>query len=409
MCPGTLTRAFGPCACARTAVLLLSLASLSGCGAFGHRAVGAAAPQKVFRAPQTNSGPESYSSWFGDSDGHIFYFGLSAFWDASLQCEAEHKPLCPLADLAQPGDHLIGRFDMDRERFLDPLVVRRADPAAPSSVWDVLVHSNGRIYYTTMWDEFGSVLPDGTDVRYYPDAGSGLNELWEGPDGEIYATRYLGAYSGAQDENGGVAVFGPDGEHRREFTFKIEDGVLICPRDIAVNPRTRDVWVNTDMFLADGTPRGHDTFRLSPSGAVLERIATPWIALPSFEADGRGWFVEDANGRWTLRIVEPDGSSTSLDLGAHDALDVTQDIKHAGDITLISTWAANVFVVRTLPGKHYALSILRVERLKDCPRDFALGYTAVLSPRHDVYETVACRITVLRAGNADAGQPLPAK
>jgi hypothetical protein len=387
-------------------LLVVLLFATGGCRSVAQvRQPSATSPPAVFRGAQTNSGTETYSSWFGDTDGHIFYFGLSAFWNALQQCEAQggERSLCSLSDLLLPGDHLIGRFDMDHERFLDPLVVRRADPRAPSSVWDVLVHSNGRIYYTTMWDEFGSVRPDGTDVRHYTNTGSGLNELWEGPDGEIYATRYLGNYSGARDENGAVVVFGPDGERRREFPFKIEDGVSLCPRNIAVNPRTRDIWVNTDMFDPDGSARGHDTFRLSTNGRVIERIVTPWVAFPSFDAAGRGWFIDDADGRWTLRIVEVDGRTTYLDLGAHGEIDVPQDMKHAGNLTVISTWERNVFVVRALGDGQYELATLPVMRLTDCPRDFQLGYTAVVSHSGVVYETVACGITVIRAGDVGAG------
>ena len=159
----------------------------------------AAAPEH-FAAEQTNSGPEQYGSWFGDSDGKVLYFGLSSFWQLLWQCEAEGGSLCALRDLDHPGDHLIGRFDLAGEGFLDPLMVRRSGRDCRSSVWDVLAHSNGRIYYTTGWEEFGSVRPDGTGLSYYAGAGEGLNELWEGPAGEIYATRYFGSTSGSPDE-----------------------------------------------------------------------------------------------------------------------------------------------------------------------------------------------------------------
>ncbi len=384
-------------------LVLALLPLLPACGE--HRPIpltGFAAEPRVFRGVQTNSGPERYASWFGDSDGHILYFGLSPFYEAAWQCEAEGGQYCAMNDLKQPGDHLIGRFDLDRERFLDPLLVRKSDPQAPSSVWDVLVHSNGRIYYTTFWDEFGSVRPDGSDVRHYDGAGAGLNELWEGPGGEIYATRYLGSVSGADNETGAVVVFGEDGARRREFPFKKEGGVLICPKSLTVNPRNGEIWVNTDMSDVEGHPRGFDTFVLSPTGQIIDRVSYPPIAFLSFDADGRGWFVDNAAQHYALRIVEPDGRVTRFDLGAHGLIDTVQDIKHFGNRTLIATWALRVYVVERRPDGTYELQSLAVSDPPDqCPRGAAaLGYTPALSSRMAVYESASCGIMVVRIGKA---------
>ena len=135
-----------------------------------------------------NRGDEAYSSWFADSDGRILYFGLSPFWELWWSREQD-----PLVDLEVPGDHLIGRFDLERETFLPPLRVRGLGPDSRSSVWDVLAHSNGRVYYTTYFEEIGSVKPDGSDARAFPDLGAGFNELYEGPSGNVYASRYSDA------------------------------------------------------------------------------------------------------------------------------------------------------------------------------------------------------------------------
>ncbi len=105
----------------------------------------------IIQDAQRHDGAEGYASWFGSTDGRVLYFGLSAFLETNWRCEQTGGTLCPLRDLDQPGDHLIGRFDLVDGRFLPPLRVRPSDPTAPSSVWDVLVHSNGRIYYTTFW------------------------------------------------------------------------------------------------------------------------------------------------------------------------------------------------------------------------------------------------------------------
>ena len=362
----------------------------------------AAARDDVFRGRQTNTGPEHYASWFGDSDGHVFYFGLSPFWQASARCQKAGGRDCALADLEQPGDHLIGRFDLEHARFLDSLVVRPLDPKARSSVWDVLVHSNGRIYYTTGWDEFGSVRRDGSDVRHYAGAGAGLNELWEGPEGEIYVTRYCGSHRGAPDESGAVAVFGPDGQHRRELPFKKEDGASICPKSVAVDPHTRDIWVNSDVIRPSGGPTGYETFRLSSTGQVLERFASPSVDFLSFDAAGRGWFAENTGGRFVVRIASPDGSVRRLDLGAHGPIDVVQDIKHFGRVTLLATWGLTVYLVRELPDGKFETKALHPPRPTHCPPSPVLGYTAVLAPRGEIYESVNCGIMVVRATDIPA-------
>lgn len=388
--------------CLATALAALCVSTWSGCA--GARRVlpwqgwWVGAGPHYFRGTQTNSGRERYSSWFGDTDGRVFYFGLSPFIEASKHCEAEGGTLCALADLAAPGDHLIGRFDLQEERFLPPLLVRPSDPAAPSSVWDVLVHSNGRIYYTTFWDEFGSVRPDGTDVRHYAGAGVGLNELWEGPDGEIYVTRYLG-------DAPGVAVFGPDGVLRRDLPIKQEPGTRICPKSIAVDPTTRDIWINSDIFHDDGSPVTFDAFHLSPTGEILDRIVEPVLVFMSFDRGGRGWFVDDDGGHWILRIVEPTGHTIPIDLGTHSPLNVIQDIKHHGKVTLLATWSQSVYVVTSLPDGTFEARILPAAA-QECPGSVAQGFTAVSSANGTVYETVSCDITILRVGNVGAAQTL---
>jgi len=385
----------------RQAALELSVVAMLGCVGVlfaGCAAMRGVRPEpRAFHGQQTNTGPERYASWFGDSDGHVLYFGLSPFLELWEECQRSDGTNCPLRDLDQPGDHLIGRFDLDHERFLPPLLVRPLDARALSSVWDVLVHSNGRIYYTTFWDEFGSVRRDGSDVRYYEDSGLGLNELWEGPAGEIYVTRYVGSLSASPDENGAVAVFGPDGDRRRELPFTVEDGVLICPKSVAVDPGNGEIWVNSDIFHPDGRV-GHDTFQLSPTGEIIERFAEPQVDFLSFDATGRGWFAESSGGRFVVRIVSPDGTATELDLGPHGPIDFVQDIEHIGEMTLLTTWALTVYAVRTRPDGQLDTVTLSPERPRDCPKGPVLGYTALAAADGRVYETVTCGITVIRAG-----------
>ena len=130
---------------------------------------------RVYRAEPANTGTEHYSAWFGDTDGDVLYFGLSPFWELWWETGAD-----ALADLEEVGDHLIGRFDLRGEYFLPPLRVRAAEDGARSSVWDVLAHSNGRIYYTTYFEGIGSVRSDGSDAR-------GLEPMTVGLDADAEA------------------------------------------------------------------------------------------------------------------------------------------------------------------------------------------------------------------------------
>jgi hypothetical protein len=259
----------------------------------------------------------------------------------------------------------------------------------------VLVHSNGRIYYTTFWNEFGSVQPDGSDVRHYAGAGEGLNELWEGPGGEIYVTRYLG-------ERPGVAVFSPDGRLVRELVTPQPAGARVCPKSLAVDPSTGEVWFNTDTFYDDGRDPGFDAYRVSADGAVLEQVTHPLLVFVSFDAAGRGWFVDDADGAWSVRIVEPGGRTTRVALGGHGRLDVVQDVHHAGDVAVLATWGRRVFAVRAPAGGPAERCVLPPPSL-DCGGEPALGYSAVVSARGGrVYESVDCAIRVLRLGALEA-------
>ncbi len=251
--------------------------------------------------------------------------------------------------------------------------------------------------------------PDGTDVRHYAGGGQGLNELWEGPRGEIFVTRYVGSVDGGPDDSGAVVVFGPDGERRHEFPFRKEGDVFVCPRSLSVDPRTGEIWVHADRLTQAGASEGFETFRLGPDGAVRERITDPVIAFTSFESNGRGWFVDDDSQRFAVRIVEPDGRRTRLDLGPHGPIDVAQDVTHAGDVTLITTWALTVYRVTVrAPGDYEVMRCAPRVLPSDCPLGAApLAYTAALAPDGSIYASVACGITVVRIGALDC-QPASA-
>jgi hypothetical protein len=91
---------------------------------------------------------EDYCAWYGDARDGVLYFGQAPFWAAHRASGGD-----PRADLAHPGPQLVGRFDLEHERLLTPLDVTA--PGARSGVWDVHAHANGRIYFTTFYEEMG--------------------------------------------------------------------------------------------------------------------------------------------------------------------------------------------------------------------------------------------------------------
>ncbi len=375
----------------RRALLALALAALAACG----RAGLPAAPERAwYRAGPWNAGPEPYSAWFADSDGRILYFGLSPFWSLWWQTARD-----PRADLREAGDHLIGRFDLERERFLAPLLVRRAGPDSRGSVWDVLVHSNGRIYYTTYFEEIGRVAPDGSDVRHFAGVGAGWNELVEGPAGLLYVTRYSDAPEdpGAQ-RRGSVGVFTPEGRLLRELPIEPREGSFRAPKSLAVDPASGEIWVNVDSFSAAGDV-AYEALRLAPGGQVLERSPSPpELHFVAFDASGRGWFAEAEGRDLRLRVVAAGREIAAASLGARRPVDFVQDIRFAPDgAAILASWAARAFVAR-LAGGELRVREVRFELPPDCapPRGPSLLYTAVFA-RGSLYATLFCRATILRA------------
>jgi hypothetical protein len=372
------------------ALLSLALAAQAACG----RGSSPAAEPAWFRAGPWNSGPEPYSAWFADSDGRILYFGLSPFW--TLWWETAEDPR---ADLREPGDHLIGRFDLERGRFLPPLLVRRRGPGSRGSVWDVLVHRNGRIYYTTYFEEIGSVAPDGSDVRHFAGLGAGWNELVEGPGGLVYATRYSDSPEdpGAQ-RRGSVGVLSPEGALLRELPIEPDRGRFRAPKSLAVDPASGEIWVNVDAFSSDGSV-SYEALRLSPGGEVLGTWpAPPELQFAAFDASGRGWFAEAERAELRLRVVAGGREIAATSLGARRPVDFVQDIRFGPDgAAILASWAGRAFVAR-LEGEELRVREVRFALPPDCapPRGRSLLYTAVFA-RGSLYATLFCRATILRA------------
>ena len=339
-----------------------------------------------------NRGAEVYSAWFGDSDGEILYFGLSPFWQLWWQSAGD-----PRADLAEAGDHLIGRFDLRQERFLPPLVVRQMGPNVRSSVWDVLVHSNGRIYYTTCFEEMGSVGPDGSDLHHFEGVGVGFNELIEGPNGNLYVTRYSDAPEDAEKQRyGAIVELTPAGELVRELRFEKADGVFTAPKSLAVDPTNGEIWANTDTFLAGGRVV-HETLHLSAEGKLLSRRpAPPELHFVHFDSAGRGFFAEDVNGELRVRIRAQGRELANIPLGRREYLDFVQDIHTDPDgTTAVSFWSGRVVLL--IPGDEGWVPVatrLRPPPACRSPQGRSLQYTAV-TYAGKVFATLFCGPTVL--------------
>jgi hypothetical protein len=326
--------------------LAAGTAGLEGCMPPAPAAVPAGAPElraasaNRYAMRRANRGAETYSAWFADSDGHTLYFGLSPFWTLWWERDADSG-----ADLDETGDLLIGRFDLAEERFLPPLSLR-GEGAGASSVWDVLVHSSGRICFTTYFDAMGCYDPATRQLERFESAGPGLNEIWEGPGGDLYVTRYSSAPQGDPYRSyGAVAVISPDGRLLREYRLASPSGGLTAPKSVAVDPRSGHVWLNTDTFLKNGKTF-HETIRLDENGVVVSRTLQPELHFMSFSRAGTGFFAEVERDRLYLRITEGDETVARLTLGPILELDFVQDIKHGahGEVALM-LWSGALYVV----------------------------------------------------------------
>lgn len=347
-----------------------------------------------YRAPEFNRGAERYSAWFADSDGQILYFGLSPFW--TLWWETGGNPR---ADLDQPGDHLIGRFNLAQRRFLRPLRVQPSGHESRSSVWDVLVHSNGRIYYTTYFEQMGWVSPDGEESQHFPDLGAGLNELVEGPQGRIYVTRYTNdPLDPGRNRFGSILVLTPEGARVQEFRFEPENGRLIAPKSLAVDPATGEIWLNADAFDAEGAV-SHATLRLASDGTLLERrLGAPELHFVWFDREGIGWFAEDQNGELRLRAVRAGREVESFSLGPRAPLDFVQDLKPFSERGVVAAlWSGRAFLA-SLEENGSVLKEIRFDRPGDCvsPEGRSVLYTAIAHGDR-VYGTLFCGPTVVSA------------
>jgi hypothetical protein len=307
-------------------------------------------PESRIYTAETPSSAERYCAWYGDSRDAVLYFGAAAFWSAMRSHGND-----PMADLLVEGPVAIGRFDLRRERMLEPLVV--GTEGNRSGVWDVLAHPNGRIYFTTFYEPAGYLeLPSGRFVRL-PDLGAGLNELALGPDGGVLASRYgSGVERDSSDpdreDNGAIVSFDPDGTLLAEFPLHAPGGYRVAPKTVAFDPTRREIWITTDLLpIAPGDPQRHDAYVLSEHGEELQRISEPEIQFVAFAEDGTGYRAEVEGRKLWLRVSAPGagpagGQRILLDSAFAASMDFAQDIALAADgRVVVSRWSGWVHVV----------------------------------------------------------------
>ncbi|MDH3211090.1 MAG: hypothetical protein OEM05_01270 [Myxococcales bacterium] len=325
------------------------------------------------------SAAERYCAWYGDARGGTLYFGQAAFWSAF------HGPGAgPRADLARAGPAMIGRFNLARERLLEPLDVSAGGDR--SGIWDVLAHDNGRLYFTSYFESAGWVDPATGVTRRLASLGPGLNELAHGPNGTLLASRYV--------EAGSVVHFGAEGTLLAEHPLRAPPGFAALPKTVAFDPSRGEIWVTTDLLpAAAGSAARHDAYVLDAAGRELRRIETPEIQFVAFAEDGTGYRAEVESRRLALRIVPPapadadGGRLVPLDDDFPTQLDFVQDIQmHPDGRAVVARWSGRVHVV----GPELRVRSLRLPALEPG----GLYYTAALSDGR-VCATYCAGVTVV--------------
>ena len=327
-------------------------------------------PLMTVTAPAV-SDAEHYSAWFADSRDQDLYFGASPFWWALRETGGD-----PRADLRAEGAQVIGRFDLKRLAFAEPLVVGGLD--ARAGVWDVLAHPNGRIYFTTYFESAGYVDPASGRVRRFESAGLGLNELSLGEDAVIIATRYGFSPSG----QGSVVVLDTEGSILAEHPLEAPEGYQSAPKSLAFDPLRREIWVNADLLPTEegqGEIR-YDTRVLGPDGRERIRFERPEVQFMIFGPDGTGYFAERDGPLLNLRIRPPERAGSAIFTGRI----VPLDDEFPGDQDFVQELRVDArgrVVVTRWSGRIHLVSRSGEAHLIQLPREGGEGlyYTGVLA------------------------------
>lgn len=325
---------------------------------------GAVSPGQIrIRSQPGLRGEEPVCAWFGDRADDVLYFGRSAFWSRYRAAGGD-----PGADAQQTGPAAIGRFDLASESFLAPLEL---GVQQPSGTWDVLVHPNGRIYFTTFFGSSGFHDPQTRETRRFERAGSGLAELALLPDGRLAATRY--------GRDGAVVILDEDGSVVVEHRLAPAGDRRAAPKSLAYDPVRAELWVTTDLLGDEGIEARHDARVLSlEDGSELRRFEDREIQFVAFAGDGRGALAERAATGLQLRLRRAAsegklGAIAPIALDPHfdDAADFAQEVRFARDDSVVVTrWSGWVHLI----DDHGAVESLRLPRRAEA----GLYYTTVL-------------------------------
>ena len=358
----------------RAVTSVLAALSATGCASDGPAAPGSTFASgtglSVYHA-NAPSRDERYCAWYGaqDADG-VLYFGEAAFWSAKASSGGD-----PTADLLRVGPQLVGRFDLAGERWLPPLEV--GEPESRSGVWDVLVGEDGEIYFTTFFEEAGSVSPATGRVRRLA-LGRALNELAPGPDGTVLATRY--GTGTADGGNGDVIAFDRAGHIVRRWLLAAPPGHRVAPKTPLWDGLRRVLWVTADhlpVTSADGTdtrPR-HEAIAIGEDGEAHLLPERPELLFAAKGEDGTIYRAEsDAHALWLSVIPPPERGEprrVPLDDAFAPELDFAQDIQVAADGRVaVTRWSGIVHVLHP-DGRVRSTALPRLDPAR-------LYYTAVL-------------------------------
>ncbi len=355
----------------------------------------------VVQRGEPPSSQERYCAWFAAPAGDVLYFGEAAFWTAF---RSQGKD--PRGDLRASGPQRIGRLGLADEALLDPIDVTQ--PGARSGIWDVLPHPNGRVYFTTFFEESGWADPATGAHERMPAVGLGLSELALASDGDLVAARY--GRPGKTD--GSLVRFSPEGELLAEWPMKPTRGFRVAPKSVAYDPVRKETWALTDLLpeAGDGVI-SHDARIHDAKGRERLRITDPEIQFAVFTPEGTGYLAEVEGSSLYLRILAPGdaarptrrGERLLLDAGFPSGFDFLQDLHVAADGRLVATrWSGWVHVVH--PDRR--VETIRMPRLDD----EGLYYSAVV--REDrVCATYCSEVTVVcrAADSFDAAPEGPAQ
>jgi len=287
----------------------------------------------------------------------------------------------------------VGRFDLADEKWLPALAV--GEPESRSGVWDVLVRDDGEVYFTTFFEDAGSVLPATGRVRRLA-LGGALNELAEGPDGTVVATRY--GSGKADDGNGDVIAFDRDGRTVKSWSLVAPPGFRVAPKTPLWDDLRRELLVTADhlpLTAASGAPAQvrHDAVPIDEHGAARLVPPPPELNFAAKSRDGTIYRAEvDGHALW-LAVVPPPGRGElrriALDNAYAPELDFVQDIQVAADGRVaVTRWSGVVHVLHP-DGTLHSVALPH-------PDASGLYYTAVLH-RDRLCATYCADVTVVCA------------